>query len=70
VYTNPVMPGRLFDDEIAIADCLLRMSAYVAGGPAFYSLAEASQDHYLSLLIHEAVTTGKPVRSTRQAWAI
>jgi hypothetical protein len=68
-YTNGFMPGRLSDDELAIAECLVRMSDYVAGGPAFYSVAEAAQDHYLALLIAESVRTGAPVQSHRQGWA-
>ena len=69
VYRNPFMPGRLSDDELAIAECLARMSAHVDGGPEFYSLAEATQDHYLQLLMQQAVTTGEVVTSTRQPWA-
>jgi hypothetical protein len=69
VYRNPFMPGRLTDDELAIAECLARMSAHVDGGPDFYSLAEATQDHYLQLLMQQAVTTGEVVTSTRQPWA-
>ena len=69
VYRSDFLPGRLNDDEIAIADCLVRMSRHVDGGPSFYSLTEASQDLYLSLLIKQAATTGKPVESHPQAWA-
>jgi hypothetical protein len=69
VYENPFAPGRLADDEIAIAQCLVEMHAHAAGGPSTNPLAEASQDHHLALLMHEAATTGKPVRSTRRAWA-
>lgn len=39
VYRNPFIPGRLYDDEIAIASCLQKMIDYIAGGPGFYSLA-------------------------------
>lgn len=69
LYQNPFVPGRLSDEEIAIAECLVRMAAYAKGGPAFVSLAEASQDHYLNLLLLEAQKTGQPVRSETQAWA-
>lgn len=69
VYRNPFSPGRLTDDEIAVATCLEKMAAYAAGGPSFYSLAEASQDHYLSLLIDQAVQSGEAVVATRQPWA-
>ncbi|WP_440662039.1 Gfo/Idh/MocA family oxidoreductase [Clavibacter nebraskensis] len=66
---NPFAPGRLADDEIATAQCLVEMHAHAAGGPSTNSLAEASQDHHLALLMHEAATSGKAVRSTRRAWA-
>ncbi len=69
VFTNPFRPGRMSDDEIAIAECLVRMSEHVDGGPPFYSLAEASQDNYLALLMKEAARTGRPVRSRPQVWA-
>ena len=69
VYKNPFQPARLYDDEIAIATCLQRMAEYAAGGPSFYSLGEASQDHYLGLLIEEAIRTGETIRSVRQPWA-
>ncbi|RAP75255.1 hypothetical protein [Paenibacillus montanisoli] len=68
-YRNPFAPGRLTDDEIAIATCLAKMADYAAGGPSFYSLAEASQDHYLSMLINESLAAGAPVRSETRIWA-
>ncbi len=66
IYRNPFVPARLTDDEIAIATCLQKMSAYVRGGPSFCGLPEASQDHYLSLMIDEAVRSGEAV-TTQQA---
>ncbi|GAC1652293.1 MAG: hypothetical protein NVS4B12_23620 [Ktedonobacteraceae bacterium] len=68
-YQNPFVPSRLSDDEIAIASCLDHMARYVEGGPEFYSLAEASQDHYLSMMIDQAVARGEPVRTSLQPWA-
>lgn len=70
VFTNEFIPGRLTDDEIAVATCLVRMSEHVGGGPEVYSLAEASQDHYLSMLMKQAADTGQAVRSRRQIWAV
>jgi len=58
VYENPFVPGRLSDDEIAVATCLEKMAAYARGGPDFYSLAEASQDHFLSLMIDKSLASG------------
>jgi hypothetical protein len=69
IYCNPFAPARLSDDEIGVATALEKMGAYVRGGPAFYSLAEACQDRYLDLLIQEAITTGRTVRTETQPWA-
>jgi hypothetical protein len=68
VYQNPYIPARLSDDEIAVAACLEKMGHYLETGEAFYSLAEACQDHYIGLLIDEAVKTKKPIQSTDQIW--
>jgi hypothetical protein len=67
-YQNPFTPGRLSDDEIAVATCLESMRTYLETGKSFYSLAEASQDHYLSLLIKEATNSGRTLESSFQAW--
>ncbi|WP_462409905.1 Gfo/Idh/MocA family protein [Neobacillus sp. Marseille-QA0830] len=69
VYRNPFIPARLYDDEIAIASCLVKMAEYAAGGPSFYSLPEASQDHYLGLMMEKAIGTGEIVKTARQPWA-
>ena len=69
VYKNPFVPARLLDDEIAVASCLVGMDAYVDGDPDFYSLAEASQDHYISLMIEQALSSNEPVVTTLQSWA-
>jgi predicted dehydrogenase len=69
VYRNRYVPARLYDDEIAIADLLDRMAEYAAGGPSFYGLPDASQDHYLGMLMEEAISTGEAVTAVRQPWA-
>ncbi len=70
LYRNPTAPARLSDEEIAIATSLLQMADYVSGrAGSFYSLSEAAQDHYLSLLMLEAIKTGETVVSARQPWA-
>jgi hypothetical protein len=69
VYDNPFAPARLYDDEIAIATCLAKMADYARGGPDFYSLADASQDHYLGLMIEKAVQTGETVVAVPERWA-
>ncbi len=69
VYTNRHLPARLNDDELAVADCLERMSEHLEGGPDLYSLAEASQDLYLAQLIHAAADSGEKLSAERQRWA-
>lgn len=69
VYRNRFAPARLFDDEIAVAECLARMKEHAGGGPELYSLAEAAQDFYLSQLIKESARTARPVQSEPQAWS-
>lgn len=69
VYTNPYIPARLSDDEIAVASCMEKMGQYVQGGPEFYSLAEGCQDNYFARLIMQAGRSGEKVTSTRQVWA-
>ncbi len=68
VYRNPFAPARLNDDEIAVATCLAKMADYAQGGPAFYSLAEAAQDHYLGLMVEQALASGGSTRTTSQIW--
>lgn len=70
IYENAFIPGRMMDDEIAIASCLEKMYQYTKTGQDFYSLAEGSQDHYLSLMVDEAVRTGEKVKTESQPWAI
>lgn len=69
IYTNPFAPGRLSDDEIAVATCLQKMADYANGGTDFYSLAEASQDHYLNLLMEQSIASGQTIHSDTQPWA-
>jgi predicted dehydrogenase len=68
-YRNPFVPGRLSDDEIAVSTCLSLMAHYLETGESFYSVADASQDHYLSILIAEAASTGKRLETSTQMWA-
>ena len=69
IYRNPCAPASLTDDEIAVATCLTKMAEYAGGGPDFYSVSEASQDHYLGMMIAEAARTGETIRTTHQPWA-
>jgi hypothetical protein len=69
VYRNPFPGARLSDDEIAVATAMELMGQYVDGGPPFYGVADASQDHYLSLSLHRAASSGEVVRTEPQPWA-
>ena len=69
LWQNRFAPARLNDDELAVADVMARMAEYGASGRPFYGLADASHDHYLSLLIAESARTGETVRSTAQPWS-
>lgn len=53
---------------IAVASCVEKMYRYVKGGPDFYSLAEASQDQYIALMINKAIITGEKVVTENQPW--
>ena len=68
IYRNPFIPASLTDDEIAIATCLAKMGEYVRGGEPPYPLAQACQDHYLNLLISQAVESGEEIASETQPW--
>lgn len=69
LYPNAFVPGRLSDEELAVATCLAQMGRYALGGDAFYPVAEAAQDVYLAQLIEQAVETGEAMCSDRQSWA-
>lgn len=69
VYLNPFVPARLSDDEIAVATCLEKMACYAEGGPEFYSLAEASQDHYLALISEHSAASAETFDTAAQPWA-
>lgn len=70
VYWENEYPGaRLNDDELAVARVMGLMTKYVRTGTPFYSLADGSHDHYLGLLIGQAVKTGTTLRSEPQAWS-
>jgi len=69
LYVNPFPFARLMDDEIAIAECMGKMGEHAQGGPDFYSLAEACQDHYLSMLLNQAADSGETLSSESRNWA-
>lgn len=71
VYRNPFLGLRLMDEEIAIASMLTGMAAWTRGdGPAPYPLAQACQDHLVSLAVDEAISTGRLVRTSVEPWGV
>jgi predicted dehydrogenase len=70
VFKNPFTGLRLMDEEIAIAQLMSQMAEWVEGKAAApYALAEACQDHLVSLAIDESINTGESVTTQKQAWA-
>jgi len=69
LYQNQFLPARFSDDEIAVATALVKMKEFLETGNSFYSLAEASQDQYLALLIKEAFQERKKIVSKKQNWS-
>ena len=70
VYRNPFLGLRLMDEEIAIGTMMIEMAGWVKEeGPAPYPLAQACQDHLLSLAIDESLAKGVVVTTGVEAWA-
>ena len=70
LWQNRFAPVRLNDDEVAVAEVMHRMAVFVRTGEPFYSLAEASHDHYIGLLVDEAAASGETVRSEPMPWTV
>ena len=70
VYRNPYQGARLAEDDISVATAVERMGAWCRGeGEQPYPLAEACQDHLISLAIEESARIGRTVHTSREAWA-
>ena len=70
IYRNPFAGAARSDDDIAVADILERTGAWTRQeGPPPYPLAEACQDHLISLAIIEAAKGGAAVTIGKEAWA-
>jgi len=69
-FENRFAPARLNDDELAVAEVMHRMAVFVQTGVPFYSLAEASHDHYLGMLVDRAAESGETVQSGDVPWAV
>ena len=70
LYRNPFPTLRFNDEDIAISSMLARMAAWCRkAGEAPYPLAEACQDHLVSIAIDQSASSGAPVTTTVEAWA-
>jgi hypothetical protein len=70
IYKSPFKNARLNDDEIAVATCMLLMGEYLTTGQEFYSLQDALQDMYLSLMMDKALNRpNQEFRTTTRTWA-
>ncbi|MBC7590706.1 MAG: hypothetical protein H7226_06640, partial [Salinibacterium sp.] len=69
-WSNGFAPARFSDDELAVAEVMERMAEFARRGAGFYSLADASHDHYLGMLMTEAVATGRTLTSAATAWSL
>jgi predicted dehydrogenase len=70
VYRNPFAGSRMSDDDIAVAEILARTGAWARGeAPPPYPLAQACQDHLISVAIGDSARTGGPVTTTKEEWA-
>lgn len=69
LYQNPFIPARFSDDEIAVAEALVKMKDFLETGDSFYSLAEASQDQYLALMIEESFQKKEKIETQKQIWS-
>jgi len=72
LWRNPYAGARLPEEEVAVAALLDDCGAWLREGrgrPGPYPLAEACQDHLLSLAIDEAASSGGPVRTGTEPWA-
>lgn len=71
LYRNPFPHARLNDDEIAVATCVAGMAEYLNTGKEVYSLQDALQDTYLSILMDEAMKhPNKEIVSQPMPWMV
>jgi predicted dehydrogenase len=69
IWRNPYFGMRLMDEEIAVASMMEATANWVRdSGPEPYPLADASQDHLLSLAIDESAKSGKSITTEKEAW--
>ena len=67
-FENPFVAARFSDDEIAMAETLVRTAAMRYGSPAFYGLDEASFDHAVGIAIEQSANSGEEVTISGSDW--
>lgn len=68
VYRNPFPDVRMNDDEIAVAQCLVKMKDYLDTGREFSPLRDALQDTYLSFVMDKCIEEGITLTTKNQDW--
>jgi len=70
VYRNAWAGTRMSEDDVAVAQILADTGSWARGqGPAPYPLAQACQDHAISLAMAESARTHADVRVAGERWA-
>lgn len=69
IYRNPFPGVRMNDDEIAVAQCLVKMKQYLETGEEFSSLRDALQDTYLSFVMEKCIQNKITMMTESQEWA-
>jgi predicted dehydrogenase len=70
VHRNAWAGTRMSDDDVAVAELLARTGSWARGeGPEPYPLAQACQDHAISLAMAESARTHADVRVSAEPWA-
>jgi len=68
VFSQRAGLGPVTDEEVAVAECLVRMSEYVRGGPEFYSVYRACCDRYLETVIEASAEQQRAVVCRPDDW--
>ena len=70
LWRNAFAGARFSEDDLAVADLLAATGAWARGeGPEPYPLAEACQDHQISLALGESIRTGSSVTTSVEGWS-
>ena len=68
LFENRFKPARLYDDEIAVAQCMYLMGGYIETGEGFYGISDVLTDIYFARLTERALESGENVTALKQSW--